>query len=153
MQNLKMIDAVNVRWTQEPDRFHYVNIMRPNILGNPFPMQKFTVSGKADPAERKRVIEKFKKYLWKEMQTSESKVRKELFRILELSRVKPVRLVCCCKPLDCHGDVIVAAIEWMNETTFGALMCTACEGQHAPYGCDPEICRNAGRPVHLPVNN
>lgn len=69
------------------------------IWGNPFVMKD-----KSD-SERTRVVTAYNKYLWESI--CEGAVTKEM--LLELDSK---RLVCYCFPKLCHGDVIVAAIEW-----------------------------------------
>lgn len=74
---------------------------RGNIWGNPFVMKD-----KSD-AERDRVIEAYKKYLW--VAICEGAVTKE-----DLLSLDGKRLACYCAPKACHGDVLVAAIEWVK---------------------------------------
>lgn len=76
-----------------------VYIARGSVWGNPFVMKD-----KSD-VERMRVIEAYKKYLWAAI--CEGAVTKEM--LLELDGK---RLACYCAPQACHGDVLVAAIEW-----------------------------------------
>lgn len=66
-----------------------VNIMRPSRLGNPY---RIGVYG-----TREEVVEKFRRYA---LRTP---------RVLQLiyNLPKDAVLECCCKPLACHGDVIV----------------------------------------------
>jgi hypothetical protein len=62
---------------------------------------------------REEVIEKYRKWLWIEVQ-KHGEVFDELVRIA--SKVKngeTVQLVCWCKPLSCHGDVVKRCVEWM----------------------------------------
>jgi hypothetical protein len=86
--------------------YEYINVMRPNTLGNPFYMKS--------EKDRIEVLRKFKLYLWKEMNTPGSKVLYALNSIIEmLLNGRGVALVCCCKPKACHGDIIKAAIEYI----------------------------------------
>jgi len=41
-------------------------------------------------------------------------VYKELIRIaMKVKAGENIQLVCWCKPLDCHGDVIKRCVEWI----------------------------------------
>jgi len=85
-----------------------VKVDRSSILGNPFRMKKDC------PAERDRVIAVYRAYLWEEIQKHED-IYAELNRIRILEQLDEVYLGCWCAPKPCHGDVIKAAIEWMDE--------------------------------------
>lgn len=91
---------------QEP-RYKIVNIMRPNVLSNPVRLY--------DEKDRERVIKAFKQILWKDMQRG-GPMKQELdhLRNCEKQGIEVI-LLCCCKPLPCHGDVIIDAINWMNK--------------------------------------
>ena len=80
-----------------------INIMRGSILGN-YP---------GVGLERDKSIEAYRKYLWVEIRKG-GKILNELKRILGLSIIGNVYLVCCCKPKPCHGDIVVNAIEWLS---------------------------------------
>ena len=86
-----------------------MSIMRgKSPLANPF---RIGVDG-----DRKQVIEKYRVWLWERMQgDAGSPVNTELKRLLAIARIRPLVLVCCCKPLPCHGDVIRAALEWLDK--------------------------------------
>ena len=73
-----------------------VYIGRPSIFGNPFKMNS--------EADRKEVIEKYRKYVYDKIKSDP----KFLEKILEL---KGFRLGCFCKPAACHGDILVEIIE------------------------------------------
>jgi len=80
------------------DRSSYdVYIGRPSKWGNPF-----IIGMDGDRAE---VIKKYRNWI---------KNRKELLD--SLSELKDKRLCCFCKPLACHGDVLV---ELINERLYG----------------------------------
>ena len=78
-----------------------VYIGRGSKWGNPFVMRS--------EADRERVIEQFRKYLWKQIEAGV--VTKDELRALDGKR-----LGCFCAPKACHGDVIVAAIEWSKRS-------------------------------------
>jgi len=74
-----------------------VNIMRGSIFGNPF------VIGK--DGTRDEVIQKYKIYLWNRTKVDYA------FKQAVLG-LEDKNLVCCCKPLACHGDILEAAISY-----------------------------------------
>lgn len=62
---------------------------------------------------RDEVIEKYRQWLWIEW-NKKGKVYNELVRICNLVKEgKNIELVCWCKPLSCHGDVVKKCVEWM----------------------------------------
>lgn len=64
---------------------------RGSIFGNPFKIGR--------DGTREEVIEKFKDYFFKKL-TTDSNFRKEVHKL------KGKILVCFCKPLPCHADII-----------------------------------------------
>lgn len=76
-----------------------VYIGRGSIFGNPYVMEN------PSDAERSRVIEEYRHWLWAQIQ--QGIITKEM--LLELDSK---RLCCYCSPKPCHGDVILKAIEW-----------------------------------------
>jgi hypothetical protein len=89
--------------SQNPDNSIIINIMRPSVLGNPF------TTGTRD--ER---IDKYRVHLWREIKAGNIRILKELERIRVATTLEDtVYLMCCCKPLRCHGDVIKSCVEWM----------------------------------------
>jgi hypothetical protein len=71
---------------------HDVYIGRPSIWGNPFKI--------GPDGTREEVIAKY----WAWIQTKPQLMRR-------LSRLRGKTLGCYCKPLPCHGDVLVELIE------------------------------------------
>lgn len=62
---------------------------------------------------REEVIEKYRRWLWAEVQ-KRGEVWQELVRIAQKVKAgETVQLVCWCKPLKCHGDVVKRCVEWM----------------------------------------
>ena len=79
-----------------------INIMRPQILGNPFRM--------SSEDEREIVVRKFYHYL-REEYIKKGDVYNELVRIASIIKDgKDVYLVCCCAPKLCHGEIISRAV-------------------------------------------
>jgi len=84
-------------------------IDRRSILGNPFHLLD-----KNNFDERQKSIQKYRVWLWERIK-ERAAVYKSLMQLLEMERkYKTVYLMCHCKPLACHGDVIVKALEWMK---------------------------------------
>lgn len=85
------------------DKNLIVNIMRPNILSNPFVMNS--------EEERELVIVKFYHYLREEYKKKD-KVYNELIRLKDIVKSGVnVYLLCCCYPKNCHGNIIKEAIK------------------------------------------
>ncbi len=68
---------------------------------------------------REQVIKLYRQYLWnsiKQMKNSGKvdEIMLELIRIVRQERQENIILVCYCKPLSCHGDIIVNALNWLK---------------------------------------
>ena len=75
-----------------------VNVMRPNVLGNPFP-----IGGRNT---REFVIGNCAEFLRQKM-GEDTPQRREIERLRALHAAgKNIGLLCCCTPLSCHADVI-----------------------------------------------
>ena len=66
---------------------------------NPF------VIDKSNPNSLSEVLDKYRKYLWKEIKSGNITVE-------DLKNLDVKVLGCFCKPKDCHGDIIIKAVEW-----------------------------------------
>lgn len=106
------IKVVNKKTLSPEIGYTDIYIGRPSALGNPYPM-----SGEHS---RKVVCDLYHKHLWKQMQIAwrnndgQNSAWNELKRICLLVKSGVnVRLICFCKPLDCHGDIIARAINWL----------------------------------------
>jgi len=78
-----------------------------SVLANPF------IIGK--DGNRNKVIAKYRRWLWVKIQANDQVIIGELERLWSLYvEHGRLELVCCCKPLPCHGDVIVACLQWMK---------------------------------------
>ncbi len=73
------------------------------------------LGNKFNTGNRIKDIADFRKELWKQMELSiHSKMSMELDRLYELwQKQGKLILVCSCKPLSCHIDVIKSALLWM----------------------------------------
>lgn len=76
-----------------------VYIGRPGKWGNPFAMK--------DESQRDAAVEQHKRWLWEQMKAG--KITRD-----ELLELDGKRLVCYCAPKRCHGDNLVAAIEYLK---------------------------------------
>jgi hypothetical protein len=70
-----------------------------SIWGNPF------VINEAVGDTREVVIEKYRKYLHQQLVQGNIKIQ-------QLRDLHGKSLGCFCKPKACHGDIIVAAVNW-----------------------------------------
>jgi hypothetical protein len=78
-----------------------VYIGRGSIWGNPFPMDN------QSREERQRVIDQYRRYLWRQIQKDE--VTADMILALDGKR-----LACYCAPKPCHGDVLVDCLNWLK---------------------------------------
>lgn len=67
---------------------------------NPFKMYK--------ESQRDSVCEMYRRHLWKQIKLG-------IVTIDDLLALDGKDLVCWCAPANCHGDVIMAAIEWAKK--------------------------------------
>lgn len=79
---------------------------RPTVLGNLF------VIGK--DGDRETVIQKYRRWLWNEIQGGGGPAFDEIHRLANLAKTQSLVLACWCFPEQCHAEVINAAIEWIN---------------------------------------
>lgn len=86
-----------------------VYIGRPSPLGNPF---KIGMHG-----TREEVIAQFRVWLWQQIK-EQTAVFQELQRLVTQAQHDDLVLLCWCKEpnreVPCHGDVLRAAIQWLN---------------------------------------
>lgn len=87
--------VVNARHGEGFDVF----IGRPSKWGNPFSVEKY---GRAE------CIRTYKQLLW-------SRMKNPAYRVMMLEELDGKTLQCFCAPLPCHGDVLIAAIEWLKD--------------------------------------
>jgi hypothetical protein len=50
-----------------------------------------------------------------EIKRNNEVILNELWRLVEIGRKKELVLLCWCKPLPCHGDVVKSCLEWMDK--------------------------------------
>ena len=101
-----MIKVVNKKGFKVPVGCCSYYIGRPSLLGNPFKVGR--------DGNLEQVIEKYRRWLWGQIQDF-GDVFEVLKDLLHLSYEHDVvYLECWCKPLACHGDVIVKALRWLQ---------------------------------------
>ena len=87
-----------------------VYIGRPSLLGNPFKIGK--------DGARQEVIRKYGVWLWEQIKRRGA-VYRELERLAVNARLGDLTLICWCKErdkdVDCHGDLVKRAIEWLTQ--------------------------------------
>lgn len=87
-----------------------VYIGRPSLLGNPFHI--------GTHGTRDEVIAKYRVWLWQQIQ-QRTAVFQELQRLAIQAQHNDLVLLCWCKEdnseIPCHGDIVQAAIRWLNE--------------------------------------
>lgn len=80
-------------------------IMR-SPLHNPFVIDKDN--------NREKVVDSFRRESWRQLQSGNGALYNAIRKVASLLAVgKDLELVCHCKPLDCHGDIIRNAALWM----------------------------------------
>ena len=96
-----MTRVVNIRGRHHASVHpHYdVSIMRPGPFGNPF---RIGYDG-----TRSQVIAEFEIY-------ARDRIKKDAKWREMVRALSGKTLGCCCKPLDCHGDVLVRIVEELN---------------------------------------
>lgn len=91
-----------------------VYIGRPSILGNPFTHLKGKTLAKYTVLTRDESISKYKDYFYEQLKTN----KQFAYEIERISRLVKegmnVYLVCWCKPLPCHGDIIKECLDTQN---------------------------------------
>jgi len=87
------------------------SIMRGTPLGNQNLESKYG---------RTKCIEMFRRDLWEDIKI-QGPMYKELCRLYRIWKNRgKLTIKCCCKPLNCHGDVVKAALLWLDSQ--GALL-------------------------------
>jgi hypothetical protein len=91
------ISVVN-RHHQKPEDEKGEYIGRGTPLGNPWQVNaEYT---------RERAIAQYEVWLNRQIQVEDPDVMRELNRLIDIAEIRPLKLVCSCKPLACHGDIV-----------------------------------------------
>lgn len=100
--NYELPIVVNKHW-QEYD----THIGRGTIWGNDWSSKSGTRAlYKTETVEQ--AISCYRKSLW-------NKIKSGTITLDQLRSLRGLRIGCSCAPRACHGDVIVAAVRWVNE--------------------------------------
>lgn len=94
-----------VHWKKEP---FDVYIGRPSKWGNPYSHKEGTLA-KYKVSTREEAVEKFREYLY------------ESGLINDIHELKGKVLGCWCKPLSCHGDILVELANSNQLELFGSM--------------------------------
>jgi hypothetical protein len=62
---------------------------------------------------RRLCLAQYKRWLWEQMQ-GDTPAAAELAHLANLALEQDLELACWCAPKSCHGDIIKAAIEFLN---------------------------------------
>lgn len=87
-----MVEIVNIHQTKKYD----IYIGRGSDWGNPFTVKEYG---------RERAIELYRWHLWQ-------RIKSNSLSIEQLLSLDGKILGCFCKPLPCHGDILINAVEW-----------------------------------------
>lgn len=112
-----MIEVVNIK----SGKGYEVYIGRPRKGSPPSGWQNDHDWKKLGRAE---ALRRYKIDLWRKMQDPK-------FCQRMLKELDGKRLGCFCKPLDCHGDILKAAVEWLKKNTGGCSPQTPALGKEA----------------------
>ena len=82
-----------------------IYVGRGTPLGNQFRLKQ---QGGAYTREQSLLL--YREWLRREWRLN-GNAKAELLRLAQLSKIGNLMLICSCKPLDCHADVIKSAIE------------------------------------------
>jgi hypothetical protein len=83
-----------------------ISIIRPSVLGNPFLLKP-----KSSVEERENCVQAHRRYLQEQYNTAGSLINREINELLRRLEKVDIELVCCCKPLRCHGDNIIELLQ------------------------------------------
>jgi hypothetical protein len=94
------INVVNKHHMLTGETGEYVG--RGSPLGNPW-----TIS---PSRPREMVLEFYRAYLMRSLEVEDPDIMREMIRLLNIARERPLTLVCFCKPAACHADIIREAL-------------------------------------------
>ena len=101
-----MIRVVNKR---KEDSGVYIG--RPSLLGNPF-SHLSSKHAQIKVATREEAVDRYRGWLEEQLEDSDSLEAKAFNNLVQFYReFGELTLVCWCKPLPCHGDVLKEMIE------------------------------------------
>ena len=80
-----------------------VYIGRPSPWGNPFKLKNAK-----DSQERHEVIRRYEIWL-------REQIKLGTITVSSLASLAGKRLTCWCKPLECHGDILISYVDWATK--------------------------------------
>jgi hypothetical protein len=89
-------------------RYNHKLKLKTSPLSNPYFISKVL--------KRDEAIALYKRFIWQSIK----RCRDELIvdgimdELIKISKSNNTELVCYCKPLPCHGDIIINAVEWLK---------------------------------------
>lgn len=90
---------------------HDIYIGRGSPLGNPFTHLPVNITkAKYQVATRSESISKYKSYIIEQLKNN-LWAKGYFDKIVNMAKDGDVNLLCYCKPLDCHGDILKQLIE------------------------------------------
>ncbi|MGB3205202.1 MAG: DUF4326 domain-containing protein [Crinalium sp.] len=94
------------------DKGHYIGRAgkgrKGSALANPFKLVNAE-----DSAQRAWVIQRYREWLWQQIQASNPVVINELLLLKKQAEEGDLNLLCFCAPRPCHGNVIKSCVEWL----------------------------------------
>jgi uncharacterized protein YeaO (DUF488 family) len=105
-----MIYVINRHSPESETRGMGVYVGRGTPLGNPYHTNGFGIPENM-VSSRKEAIEKYKEYLYYKISECDKDICSELNRLYKIALNGDLTLVCSCKPLICHADIIKEILE------------------------------------------
>lgn len=110
-----MVELINLRnctdWGREGD----IKIDRTTIFGNPFPIGMCTENGDPKFYTRDSCIRRYAEFIYTgEVVTVNGKSydAEDINKAIDqLAKTPPLRVGCWCRPLPCHGSVIIKLLQ------------------------------------------
>jgi hypothetical protein len=99
--DIQVVNQKTFKNQAPPDAIIYY-VGRPSMFGNTTPISRMN--------PRERVVEEYAAWLDDEI-TTDSPVRHEFFRLVDIAKTDPLILVCWCAPQACHADILKNRIE------------------------------------------
>lgn len=86
-----------------------INIMRPSILSNEWSHNPNSAA-QIIVKDRMEAISEYEKSFLRKVKRKGA-FRDEVIRLFHLAKKQDIYLMCCCKPVYCHGDIIKKFLE------------------------------------------
>lgn len=74
-------------------------------LANPFRLE--------NESQREACLERYRQWLWQQMQTPSSREAAEIDRLAALVKEGDITILCWCAPKICHGQIAARAVKWV----------------------------------------